>query len=268
MIETLLENERTKIAEALEEVSYKEGDSIVKQGDAGDVFYIIRKGKAIVWKKEEGAKKSKEVMRLGPGDFFGERALIKNDVRAATVVANSDMECVFLDREAFTLVLGPLGDILNRKIATEYDKIRDDTPVLSKTDVSQSNAVRNDFIEISLEDLNIVGTLGKGSFGHVRLVKHKKTKQYYALKTVHKAHVVQLGQQEHIINEKNVLTALNSPFLIKLWATHKDSDSVYFILEPILGGELFALLRDKTAFDEKTSKFYAACVGMLTNYLF
>ncbi len=37
-------------------------------------------------------------------------------------------------------------------------------------------------------------------------------------------------------------------------------NSVYFLLQPVLGGELFALLRDRSAFDELTSGFYAACV--------
>merc|ERR1719445_2566693 len=119
-------------------------------------------------------------------------------------------------------------------------------------------------LNIELSDLVMIGTFGKGSFGHVELCctgDDPDDDEHYALKTVHKSHVVQLGQQEHIINEKRVLIALTEcPFIIKLFATFKDVESVYFLLEPVLGGELFALLRDRSAFDEQTSAFYAACV--------
>ena len=126
ILESLLDFERKKIAETLEEIHFSNNHIIVRQGDIGDTFYIIRKGEAVVTKydEEDDDKIEKEVCRLGPGDFFGERALIKNDVRAATVKVVSDgMECLMLDREGFILLLGPLGDIMERKIATEYDNI-------------------------------------------------------------------------------------------------------------------------------------------------
>lgn len=89
----------------------------------------------------------------------------------------------------------------------------------------------------------------------------------YALKGVSKAQVAQLGQQEHIMSEKNVMTRFDSDFLIRLWATFKDRDALYFLLEPCLGGELFTVLRARTSFNEKTAKFYAACVVQAFEYM-
>jgi len=260
---SLLQFERKRIAETLEEIHFKVQHDIVKQGDLGDTFYIVRKGTGVVTKDD------KEVLRIGPGDFFGERALIKNDVRAATVTVTSEdgMECLMLDREGFTLLLGPLGDIMERKIATEYDgdciSISVDGLNPESQDLASMASMKKP-LNIELSDLVMIGTLGKGSFGHVELCctgDDPDDDEHYALKTVHKSHVVQLGQQEHIINEKRVLIALTEcPFIIKLFATFKDVESVYFLLEPVLGGELFSLLRDRSAFDEQTSAFYAACV--------
>jgi len=269
---SLLQFERKRIAETLEEIHFKVGHDIVKQGDIGDTFYIIRKGSGVVMKDD------KEVLRIGAGDFFGERALIKNDVRAATVTVTSEdgMDCLMLDREGFTLLLGPLGDIMERKIARDYDTLPGDCisisvdGVESAVDLASVTSGKKQ-LDIEFNDLVMIGTLGKGSFGHVELccTGDKPTDdQHYALKTVHKSHVVQLGQQEHIINEKRVLIALREcSFIIKLHATFKDSESVYFLLEPVLGGELFALLRDRSAFDEKTSAFYAACVIEAFEYM-
>ena len=271
IFETLLEFERRATAEALDEVHFKQGDVVIKQGDVGDTFYIVRHGHAVVHKVEDGATEAIEVARLGPGNYFGERALIKGDVRAASVtVCDGDMDCLKLDREGFTLLLGPLGDIMNRKIEQEYDVRSPNSKKSDKNKTSSENKQKNDDPRLDMEnrkvnarlrDFKIIGTLGKGSFGHVELVTlTTEPNRYFALKTVHKSHVVQLGQQEHIINEKNVLSSLNSLFIVRLFATYKNRNSVFFLLECVLGGELFALLRDRQAFDEPTSQFYAACV--------
>jgi len=60
---------------------------------------------------------------------------------------------------------------------------------------------------------------------------------------------------------------LDHPFLIKLHATFRDHDRLYFLLEPCLGGELFSVLRERTLFDEPTARFYAACVVSAFEYM-
>jgi len=120
---------------------------------------------------------------------------------------------------------------------------------------------------VAFEDLEILGTLGKGSFGHVQLVQDKKMGATYALKAVSKFRIVETGQQGHIMSEKNVMMQLNHPFLIRLYQTYKDRDKLYFLLEPMLGGELFTFLRNQTLFDENTSRFYAACVVSAFEYM-
>ena len=163
--------------------------------------------------------------RLKAGDFFGERALVKNDVRAATVeVVDGPMECLCLDREAFCLMLGPLAELMHRKIDEEYDGktyTREDLIAGTEFDLKykarekRSKSYLN--TSIKFKDLIKIGILGKGSFGSVELVKHKITKKTYALKSVSKAQIVNTGQQEHILSEKNVMAALDSPFLVKLY---------------------------------------------------
>jgi len=69
------------------------------------------------------------------------------------------------------------------------------------------------------------------------------------------------------MSEKNVMMQLNHPFLVRLFQTYKDRDKLYFLLEPMLGGELFTLLRNQTLFDENTSRFYASCVVSAFEYM-
>eukprot|EP00479_Gromia_sphaerica_P013959 TRINITY_DN804_c0_g1_i5.p1 TRINITY_DN804_c0_g1~~TRINITY_DN804_c0_g1_i5.p1 ORF type:complete len:366 (+),score=74.24 TRINITY_DN804_c0_g1_i5:239-1336(+) len=130
-------------------------------------------------------------------------------------------------------------------------------------------SVATRFLDIRLEELQVIGTLGKGSFGHVQLVnlKEEGEEKTYALKAVSKAQVVELGQQDHVMSEKNVMARLNNPFLINLYCTFNTKNCLYFLLEVALGGELFTVLRNRTYFDEATARFYAASVVLAFEYL-
>ena len=62
-----------------------------------------------------------QVMSYEPGKYFGERALLTNDLRAASIVATSDCQTLSLDRATFNRLLGPLDNILKRNME-EYKK--------------------------------------------------------------------------------------------------------------------------------------------------
>ena len=55
-------------------------------------------------------------MEYKPGDYFGELALLKNAPRAASVFAKNDCAVVWIERETFKRLLGPLEDILVRNM--------------------------------------------------------------------------------------------------------------------------------------------------------
>ena len=79
-----------KIAAFADERSVSEGDTIVREGDYSDDLIAIEEGTAAVTRGGE------TVAELGPGDFFGEIGVMKNEMRAATVVATSPMRLVTL----------------------------------------------------------------------------------------------------------------------------------------------------------------------------
>lgn len=108
--------ERSKLADAIREQKFAAGEQIIKQGDDGNVFYIIEEGEAVATKSING-EEAKEVMNYSQGDYFGERALLKNEPRAANVVALTDIKLVSLERASFKRLLGPLDDILMRNMS-------------------------------------------------------------------------------------------------------------------------------------------------------
>ncbi|KAL6420249.1 hypothetical protein ACFW04_014861 [Cataglyphis niger] len=120
ILESLDKWERLTVADALEPVAFDDGETIVRQGEPGEDFYIIVEGTAVVLQQRSEGDEPAEVGRLGPSDYFGEIALLLDRPRAATVVARGPLKCVKLDRARFERVLGPCADILKRNI-TQYN---------------------------------------------------------------------------------------------------------------------------------------------------
>jgi len=259
LLAPLLSSELELIDQALEMKVFAENECIFKMGDEGDRFYIVKSGEV------GGTAKDGTTFSLTVGGFFGERALLTNEPRAATVTAKSkEVECLTLSRDDFTILLGPLEDIMTRNLA-EYEKpdsIRQ--PIGHKK--ANSDAA-DATVTCSLTDLQTVGILGRGAFGTVSLVSDPTTSRSYALKAIRKNQVVEMGQQSHILNEKKVMSMLDNPFLVNLRATYKDEYRVYFLLEACLGGELFTILRKMRSFDEATARFYCSCVVEAFDYM-
>eukprot|EP00484_Ammonia_sp_Unknown_P012962 CAMPEP_0197072040 /NCGR_PEP_ID=MMETSP1384-20130603/209895_1 /TAXON_ID=29189 /ORGANISM="Ammonia sp." /LENGTH=782 /DNA_ID=CAMNT_0042510853 /DNA_START=136 /DNA_END=2484 /DNA_ORIENTATION=- len=256
LLQSLLSSELQLIDQALELQEFKQDDVIFKTGDEGDRFYIIKSGSIA------GSAKDGTQFTLSVGGFFGERALLTNEPRAATITCSSEkVECLTLSREDFNTLLGPLDDIMQRNLA-EYEK-----PEAERKPIGHGSGSSKEQSVCALDEFKIVGILGRGAFGTVKLVTDPNSNESYALKAIRKNQVVELGQQSHILNEKKVMQMLDCPFLVNLRGTYKDEYRVYFLLEVCLGGELFTILRKMRSFDEPTAKFYSACVVEAFNYM-
>lgn len=106
-----------KLADVMELKVFKKGEIIIKKGDIGDTFYVITSGTVFV--NEKGQEKRQSIYAntslLGKGHAFGERSLITNEVRSATVVTNSDIcEVLCLKRGDFETILGSLEGLRER----------------------------------------------------------------------------------------------------------------------------------------------------------
>ncbi len=62
-------------------------------------------------------------MQYKVGDYFGERALLKNEPRAANIIAKTEMTTVSMDRHSFKRLMGPLEEILRRNLSI-YDEFK------------------------------------------------------------------------------------------------------------------------------------------------
>lgn len=97
------EDALARIAGQFRHQSVKAGERIFDEGDLGSTYYVIATGEAVVLKGSGVARW--ELGRLGPGDGFGEMALLADEPRSASVNAATDMDLLCLDREAFTALM-------------------------------------------------------------------------------------------------------------------------------------------------------------------
>lgn len=74
--------------------------------------------------------------------------------------------------------------------------------------------IRSEYDHIKLKDLKYIGMLGVGGYGRVELVQHKN-QETFALKYLKKYEMVQQQQQKHVFNEKEIMLACDTSFIVK-----------------------------------------------------
>eukprot|EP01031_Cornospumella_fuschlensis_P039774 gene39774-48426_t len=136
----LLPSQLEKISEVMQEKYFSTGSRIIKQGEKGDAFYMIKTGRVSVTQVQGGSGirgslvgsiggspsasggasgKDVELVKLGPGKYFGELALIENAPRKATVTAVTNVCCYTLDRHQFLSVFGSLGGAIQEGVGVK-----------------------------------------------------------------------------------------------------------------------------------------------------
>ena len=117
ILSTIDAYELMQISDALKTATFSKGDYIIKEGEMGDVFYILEEGECEATKTLEPGKPDSVIKEYKVGDYFGERALIKGEPRAANIIAKSEtVKVISLDRISFKRLLGPIEEILKRNI--------------------------------------------------------------------------------------------------------------------------------------------------------
>jgi CRP-like cAMP-binding protein len=95
----LSRGELIDLAKATEDMEVEEGKVLAREGRSGSEFFVIIDGEVAV------TKDGNEIRRQGPGDFFGEIALIEDRPRTATVTAVTPLRFFVLTRQSFRSLL-------------------------------------------------------------------------------------------------------------------------------------------------------------------
>ncbi|KAI9298272.1 kinase-like protein [Neoconidiobolus thromboides FSU 785] len=120
--------------------------------------------------------------------------------------------------------------------------------------------------DVDLTHFKLLRSIGRGSFGKVRIIEHKITKAKLALKYFSKEDLIKRKMSKNIIRERNMLEGLSHPFVCNLRYAFQDDYNLYMALDLMLGGDLrFHLHRRKFSEDELI--FLAAEISSAIGYL-
>uniref|UniRef100_A0A6U4GZ25 protein-serine/threonine phosphatase n=1 Tax=Phaeomonas parva TaxID=124430 RepID=A0A6U4GZ25_9STRA len=139
VLQSLTLQQLQRLCDIMQENTFTSGTKIVKQGEVGNEMYIVSSGTAVCQIKDSFGRR-KDVLELKDNMYFGERALLTEEPRAADVVATSDIRVLTISKELFEEVLGPLQNIIDadRERRERRAVQRDSKPPLQEMALSGS----------------------------------------------------------------------------------------------------------------------------------
>jgi cAMP-dependent protein kinase regulator len=105
LFSSLDDKELHTVIDAFEEVRFNAGDTVISQGETGDVLYLVDTGTLDCFKVFKKGDEPTFLKIYNPGEAFGELALLYNAPRAATIIAKTNCLLWALDRETFNYIV-------------------------------------------------------------------------------------------------------------------------------------------------------------------
>lgn len=119
LFSSLSKKELTEVAKHSDEIPVKAGTELMKQDAAGNAFYLIVAGKAVV------RRNGRKIADLDEGDFAGELALIDGGPRTATVVMTVDGSVLEIHRREFASLLDRMPSISHKLLIGVAERLRE-----------------------------------------------------------------------------------------------------------------------------------------------
>ncbi len=240
LFKNLSEKTLELLATKLKKLKFTENQIIVEEGQTGDTFYLISKGRVKI------TKEGTFIRDLESGSCFGENVLLSNEIvkRTATVTAIEKCVCYALSKSEFEMIIND-NNIKNYLIKK-----------LSLQDTS-----------INLSDLHYIKFLGKGKFGSVSLVHNKKN--IYAIKAISRRSVdKQKILAKYFVNERRIMLSLDHPFIVKMVKSMKNTYYCFLLIEYVNGKNLDEYLSSRV--QKKNiyeTQFYIGSMLLMLEYL-
>lgn len=267
LLSRLPENKLVRLASVMRVQAFADKQYIIRQGEEGSRFYIINEGEVRCTNSSTPGGPETEMIRLSPQEFFGERALITNDVRKANVIACGPVECLVLERSNFLALLNDVQDDMKDEITRRETA----GPIVVEEKVAGPST------SFQFDELRSMRTIGTGTFGRVKVVQHVASGKVFALKCMNKTEIVASHQERNIMAEKNLLFECSrSPFVLGLMQTFNHPNQIFMLMEFIQGGELWSYVYEKqdcvprnpsSGFEMSAVKFYSANVILAFKHL-
>ncbi|CAM9525876.1 unnamed protein product [Discosporangium mesarthrocarpum] len=246
ILKTLNLMQLQKLCNVMTEETFMDGEFIVRQGEVGDVFYIIEEGTALVTQEMKGEVKELPTMKLKEYSYFGERALLTAEHHSVNVIAENEVKCLLLSQKAFEGVLGPLSAIIN-----------------------DDRRQREHNIGVpELQVLHLLGEVGRDNLGQTNVCSVPGKNSTYTLRTMWKSDVVAQQQRSMILKASEINKHVSEATgmhkrcvsLPKLVGTYNMETSLHMLHHVAAVKTLSALLEEEGALSAETVRHLTACI--------
>lgn len=254
VLEPLSIGQLQRMADAMHQVSFHDGDVIVRQGELGSEFYAIVSGEVVCTVRknpDNEAEDAREVLRLGQFQYFGERALVSSEGRGANVIAKGRVELLTLSRFELEGLMGTLA-----AIKAYRDSWMERAQVAHEVMLQRAAAsLRSPF---NLSDLACDGVLYTEEVLAVALMAVEGIGQHI-VRLVSVSDTVALGHQSQIVRAGTIARTLpTSLFVPPVIKTLRNQAVMADVLLLESACPLSGLVRDGAVLPEDAAKFILA----------
>ncbi len=205
-----------QIREAMTDVVFEPGESIIEQGEQGDDMFLLDRGSVKIRVHGKMSNTIFERVLTSPA-LFGEMALITSEPRTATVLAESPARCLRLGRETFESVVAknPQASVFLTKIVGER--------------LMEAGTIRR------VGKYEVRGRLGAGAVATVFEAVHPELGQEVALKMLSHALVFHPGFAEQFHTEARLVASLNHEHIVRVLDTAQAYGTHFIVMEKLNG---------------------------------
>lgn len=132
----------------------------------------------------------------------------------------------------------------------------------ASTPVHVSNKERT-----SIDDFEIIKPISRGAFGKVFLARKRTTGDLFAIKVLKKLDMLRKNDVQRILAERNILITVRNPFVVRFFYSFTCRDNLYLVMEYLIGGDLYSLLRKVGCLEEDIARIYIAELVLALEYL-
>merc|ERR1719422_2620780 len=119
----------------------------------------------------------------------------------------------------------------------------------------------------SEEDFEVTKLISNGAYGAVYLVKHKETRQRFALKKINKHNLILRNQVEQVFAERDIMSFTDNPFVVSMYCSFETRKHLCMVMEYVEGGDCANLLKNMGPFPPDMARFYFAETVLAVEYL-
>jgi serine/threonine protein kinase len=208
---------------------YAANEAIIKRGEPGDAMYIVLNG-AVRIPILDAQGREKFVAALGPGEVFGEMALMTGDPRSADVISDGPCECIILDKETFSALTKTHPGV--SKFLTQILARR-----LSESDLMASKTVGK---------YRLLGELGRGGMSIVYSGLQTTLNRTVAIKML--SHELSLDEEfsKRFRLEAQIIAQLNHEHIVKVYDTETAYATIFIVMEYVEGTPLAKMVETAT----------------------